>query len=105
MYDVFVDLSSRSVTIAEHAAADMKLSSLHKDMATLFTQACDQAADSGAAGDQQVIKAVARKCMEVIGQLKKLGGDDGVTMEKMPDSMKPSLKRFLFNFAAAEDLV
>jgi hypothetical protein len=68
-------------------------------MAALFGKACEDE------GDQGVVKAVTRKCMEVIGDLKKLAGDTGITADKFPAHIKPALKSFLFNFAAAENMV
>jgi hypothetical protein len=103
-YDLFVDATKRSYTIADHAKPDFMMTKFHKQTGEAFMAACQ------AGNDQQVIKAIATKTQELITNIKSLQTehDDGeyITLEELQQrKLPPNMATFLFNVASAEKLV
>jgi hypothetical protein len=101
VYDVLLNISERSVNVADHAADEMKMGQLHRDVVASLVQA----AESG--GEQDVLKAVARKTKEVSDELHRLADSNG---GKIPEQLLaaknvgPTMLRFYMRFALAEGL-
>lgn len=103
MYDVFFDISSKSLTIADHAKAAFMLCKFHQQAGEGFVKA---AADGN---DQAVIKAVHLKTKELLTNLESLktAGEDG-TFVRLEDlaakKMPPNMDKFLYNVAVQENM-
>lgn len=101
LYDVFVDVAGRSITVAEAAKADFQLGSFHRDVAGVLTAA---AAAEGASA-MSVIKAIAVKTKELVTQVKSLGSEGGVSVADIRSKGLPeAMQRFVYATAVAEGL-
>jgi hypothetical protein len=102
-YDLYVDLSARSFTIAEHAQAEFSMGKYHKATSQAFVQACEEG------NDQAVIQTVALKTKELIDNLRSLAVEyeDGtyITKEELAASKQTrNMAGFLYHVALAEGL-
>ena len=107
MYDVVLNVSNRSVTIAPHASADFAFSAFVKDLATYLV---DAAADPDLS-DGDVIKGLASRTGELLKRVRSLaqptqdGGDPVVSLDSIQQAgIQGALARFLHNVAVAENL-
>jgi len=103
MYDLFVDVTSKSCTVNDSARADFALAKFHKELITGFLKS--SAEDT----DQNMIKAMAVKTKELLANLEtfKVDHSDGkyVTLEDLQRLKLPAnMDRFLFNVASAEGM-
>ena len=104
MYDLFVNLSSSTITVAEHAKGMFSLSKAHKEIAKLMMEAAKDPEKS----DQQAIKEINLKTKELIGNLKGLSvkedGTPGVISYELLKQRKftANMSNFLFALATAE---
>lgn len=102
-YDVIVDFSSSSVTIADHAKADFRLTKFHQGNAQAFLKAAETS------NDQQLIMVIAKKTKELLDTLKtlKTEHEDGeyITLPELQQRKLPhNMDVFLYNVAKAEGL-
>jgi len=105
-YDVLVDITTRSISVAEHAQNDFKMGAFHKELATWLIQSSENAEVPA----QTVIKDLAMKTKDLVSKLQLLRvedeeGNKHVTMENLASrQLPPFMDRFLFNVAVAEKL-
>eukprot|EP00750_Incisomonas_marina_P015808 INCI18666.1.p1 GENE.INCI18666.1~~INCI18666.1.p1 ORF type:complete len:345 (-),score=73.63 INCI18666.1:70-1104(-) len=104
LYDVLVDVSARSITVAEDSAKDFAMDSVHRD----FAEAMVAKAEDPEATDEDLIKLIVSKNKEFIKGLMKLkGSDPSLTMEKLNakgGKFSKTLKRFFLSMAMAEEI-
>jgi len=101
LFDLFIDVSSKSCTISESARGDFALAKFHKELITGFLKSAAEETD------QAIIKTIALKTKDLLGNLETFKGDhpDGkyVTMDDLHGMKLPAnMDRFLFNVALAE---
>ncbi|XP_013378729.1 protein FAM45A [Lingula anatina] len=107
LYDIFVAMTTREITIAPQAKESLAMGKLHKDIAMFMVQC----ADNDDMGEQQVIKEISVKTKELLNNLKSLatvGEDDKpyISFEILQGrKMPPATQNFLYNLAAAEGMV
>jgi len=106
LYDLFVDVNARSVTVPERAKGDFGMGSLHKEIASLLVDASEEVNVT----DQQMVKALMTKTKELLQKLQKLtvmdaNGNSSITMEALQQKKLPTyLQQFLYAVASAEGL-
>ena len=106
LYDLFVNLSSSTITVAEHAKGIFSLSKAHKEIAKLMMEVAKDPEKS----DQQAIKEINVKTKEMIGNLKALSvredGTPGVISYELLKQRKftANMSNFLFALATVEGL-
>jgi len=98
LYDLYIDVPARSLTVAEHAKDIFRLTKWHKTTAEQIV------ALSGEQPDKEIITAVAKKTNELRKKIESLGDD--LTLEKLSEmKLPPNMDRFLWNVAKAEGLL
>jgi len=106
LYDLFVDINARAFVIPEHAKADFRLGSFHKELAEFLVESAENEELEGL----DVIKALAMKTQEFIAKLHSLQDEDEegnktVTLEGLQQRQIPAtMQQFLYAVAAAEGL-
>mmetsp|Transcript_23686 Transcript_23686/g.59283 ORF Transcript_23686/g.59283 Transcript_23686/m.59283 type:complete len:356 (-) Transcript_23686:60-1127(-) len=105
LYDVFVNIDQRSITVADHAKESFRMTSFHKDMATFLVQN----AEDPNVDVQTFIKGMAMKTQQLLGKIQQLRVEvDGklvVTRESIEAHKLPAnMPRFLYDVAVAEQL-
>jgi len=103
MYDLFIDVTSKSFSIGDSARGDFALAKFHKELITGFLKSASEDTD------QNVIKNMALKTKELLANLEtfKVEHSDGkyVTLEDLQKLKLPAnMDRFLFNVALAEGM-
>jgi len=103
LYDLYLDVSSKSISIEENARADFAMTKLHKEIAQQFMESAEND------NEQTVIKTIASKTKELTGNVASLKTEheDGVylTSEDLQQKKLPAnMERFLFNVARAEKM-
>lgn len=102
MYDLFVDIPARSVSIAPHCQKDFVLTRFHKQTADFFMKV-------SSSDNQDIIKSVALKTTDLLKNLSSLKTehDDGtyITLEELSErKLPPNTDRFLYNVALSEGM-
>eukprot|EP00462_Mataza_sp_D1_P021279 CAMPEP_0175139966 /NCGR_PEP_ID=MMETSP0087-20121206/11206_1 /TAXON_ID=136419 /ORGANISM="Unknown Unknown, Strain D1" /LENGTH=341 /DNA_ID=CAMNT_0016423055 /DNA_START=22 /DNA_END=1047 /DNA_ORIENTATION=+ len=102
-YDLFLDITARSYTIAEHAEKEFMMSKYHKQTAEALCKIAAEESDQGA------IKGIAMKTAELISNIEKFKTEqeDGtyVTLETLQSrNLPPNMDKFLYNVALAEKM-
>mmetsp|Transcript_9791 Transcript_9791/g.14322 ORF Transcript_9791/g.14322 Transcript_9791/m.14322 type:complete len:345 (-) Transcript_9791:102-1136(-) len=104
LYDILVDVSAKSITVAEDSASDFAMDGVHRE----FAEALVAKAEDPDSTDEDIIKMIVSKNKEFIKGLMKLkGDDDALTMEKLNakgGKFSKNLKRFFLSMAMAEEL-
>eukprot|EP01112_Ceratiomyxa_fruticulosa_P018831 TRINITY_DN6079_c0_g2_i4.p1 TRINITY_DN6079_c0_g2~~TRINITY_DN6079_c0_g2_i4.p1 ORF type:complete len:357 (-),score=58.92 TRINITY_DN6079_c0_g2_i4:108-1178(-) len=106
LFDICVDINSRSVTVAEHAQADFTLGTFHNDLGQYLLTS----ADDPELGDQAIIKGLALKTKDLLTRLESWKDEDAdgqsyITLEGLQQRKIPSnMHRFLFAVASAEGM-
>ena len=104
LYDIFVNASSSTISIAEHAKGTFILSKAHKEIAKLMLEVANDPDKS----DQQAIKEINLKTKEMLTNLKSLsvqadGSPSPITFEALKKrKFTPAMENFLFTLATAE---
>jgi len=101
-YDLLVDVDSRSISYAEHAAGDFKMGTFHRDVATFLVQAGEAAETTS----QSVIKDLAVKTKDLLNKLAQLRTEEGhITLASLQaQKLSPALAHFLYAVAIAENM-
>lgn len=105
-YDVLIDITTRGISIAEHAMNDFKMGAFHKELATWLVQSSENEEIPA----QSIIKDLAVKTKDLVTKLQMLRvedeeGNKRVTLENLAArKLPPFMDRFLFNVAVAEKL-
>ncbi|KJE92414.1 hypothetical protein CAOG_03391 [Capsaspora owczarzaki ATCC 30864] len=100
LYDVFVNVNTKSVSLAPHAQESLALGKVHKELATFLTQvAADEARSESA-----VVKAIAVRTGELLTKIRSLTDESGrVTYDSLKAlELPPSSINFLWNVALSE---
>lgn len=106
LYDVFVDVNARTVSVASHAKADFMMGAFHKEIATLLVEGSENPDLS----DQELLKALTAKTRDMLGKLAQLkvadqDGNSYITFDSLQQRrLPPHMDRFLFNIASAEGM-
>jgi len=107
LYDILVDLNSRSVSVSSSAKGDFQMTSIHRDICEFLVNSTE---DTNI-GDQEVIKGLAIKTKELLNKLEslKVKGEEGdssyldiKTLENL--KLNPKMERFLLAVAIAEGM-
>uniref|UniRef100_A0A1A7XZK1 Family with sequence similarity 45, member A n=1 Tax=Iconisemion striatum TaxID=60296 RepID=A0A1A7XZK1_9TELE len=105
LFDVFVNLPDRVITVSQSAKEAMAMGKLHKDIAQLIVQSAEDPDRS----DGQVIKDISVKTKEVLNNLAALADecdDSKITLEALKQHhFPPATENFLFHLAAVEQLL
>lgn len=114
LWDLYVDIPARTVTVNPKVQAMFAMGKYHKQVAEAFLRAYEAANPaSGAYGDaaaaQALIKAAAGKTRELLDQLQSCKGEhaDGayVTLADLQaKKLPPNMESFLMNVAVAEGI-
>ena len=106
LYDIFVNISSSTISIPEHAKTTFSLSKAHKEIAKLMLEVANDPDKS----DQQAIKEINLKTKEMLANLKSLAvqedGSPGVISYEVLKQRKftATMSNFLFALATVEGL-
>lgn len=99
LYDVFVDVPERSITVSDHAKAYFETVTPHRDIGAVVT-AC---ASDAAATDESTIKAIAVKTGELLAKLRSL--EQPISRAFLEDPglrLAPAMQRFIYGVATAD---
>jgi len=107
LYDIFVDVNARSITVPTHAKDDFALGAYHQDLANYLVSMCDD----NEINDQALIKGLALKTKDLLTKLDGLRVEDPddhqryITMEGLQQvRLPPNMAPFLYAVASAEGL-
>ncbi|EFA10011.2 DENN domain-containing protein 10 [Tribolium castaneum] len=107
LYDLFVNLRTREITVSPKAEEIMAMTKTHKDIATFLVKL--SASDLP---ETQVKQQILQKTKELLSLLKSLASvttDNHVKMVTMNDlrakKYHPNLENFLFNLAVSENMM
>jgi len=107
IYDIYVDVNSRSVYIPNHAKDEFVLSSYHQDLQNFLVASAE---DDGTT-DQTIIKNLSLKTKDLLTKLESLKVEDStdhklyITMEGLQQHKIPAgMDRFLYAVASAESM-
>jgi len=107
LYDLFVDIQSRSIIIAEHAKDDFRMGQLHKEVALLMTSSAQDESKQ----DQDIIRELTSKTKDIISKVNTLCAQDPSGRKKLTNeileqnNVPVSLRKFLLNLAQAENSI
>ncbi|XP_010896395.1 DENN domain-containing protein 10 [Esox lucius] len=105
LFDVFVNLPDREITISQHAKEAMAMGKLHKEIGVLIVQSAGDADRT----EGQVIKDISVKTREVLADLASIAEEcdnSKITLETLKHRhFPPATENFLFHLAAAEQLL
>jgi len=103
LWDIYVDISSQSITVADHAKKEFAATSVHKDVANFLSKAHEENLD-----DEEIVSGLQQKNQELIDKLKMLAADeeDGLlSLSSLQDQLpNPKLAFFLYSVALSEGL-
>eukprot|EP01120_Amphizonella_sp_Union-15-10_P008965 TRINITY_DN330_c0_g1_i2.p1 TRINITY_DN330_c0_g1~~TRINITY_DN330_c0_g1_i2.p1 ORF type:complete len:355 (+),score=56.62 TRINITY_DN330_c0_g1_i2:41-1105(+) len=105
-YDVFVDVTNRTITVPDHAKDDFNLGAFHQELANYLVSK----AEDESVSDQDLIKELTLRTKALIKKLDllKVKNDSGqayITLEHLQSSrLPPHMDRFLFAVASAEGM-
>jgi len=101
LYDLFVDLSSQSVTVADHAKDDFIQTKFHQEFSSFLTTAVV----SEGFTDQKLIGVIKKKTGDLIGRLNTIKKDGPVTFSLLAEqNLPPHMDAFLYSVASAEGM-
>jgi len=101
LYDLFIDVDDRSVTVASHAKENFLLGKPHKDLAALMVQLAEEPSST----EQQIIKEIAQRTKQFLDTLDSIipEGQTVLTVDVIQQQqLSPAMARFLWNLAIAE---
>jgi len=112
LYDILVDISNRSITVANHAKADFQMTTIHKDICDFLMSQIEDEDQDEPSTDQDIIKGLAMKTKELIGKLETLktehadgDGESYIELKGLENAkLPPKLERFLYSVANAEGM-
>lgn len=107
LYDIFVDINARSISVAGHAKDHFVLGNFHQELASFLVSA----AEAEDVSDQTIIKNLAMKTKDLLTKLEGLRVEDQedgkmyITLESLQSrKLPPGSDRFLYNVGAAEGM-
>ncbi|KAL9646862.1 hypothetical protein ABK040_013722 [Willaertia magna] len=101
-FDLFIDATTKRVTINENVLEDFKITKLHRDMLKIMLD--ESLIDSNA----QLIKQCHIKTKEFLGKIDtiKQQNEGKLTLETIKSlQLNPDLERFLYNIAIVENMI
>lgn len=104
LYDLFIDLNERNISVAEHAKTDFRMGSFHKDLGDFLVECSEDEEMS----DLDIIKELAIRTKQLLDKLKSLqvedeDGNEMITAESL-QNLPANMQQFLFSVAVAEGL-
>lgn len=107
VYDLYVDISARTISVATHAKDNFTLGNFHQDLASFLVSSAEDEETT----DQTLIKNLAMKTKDLLTKLESLKVEDPddnkmyITLEALQSrKLPPGMDRFLYAVAAAEGL-
>lgn len=106
LYDVFIDLAERTISVPDHAKADFRLGAFHKDLAEAMVEMSEDPEMTAV----DILKDLTGRAREFVGKLEVLQVEDehgnrGITLESLQERQLPqNMGQFLYAVAAAEGL-
>lgn len=102
LYDVVLSLDERRVHVSKHAQQELKMCSVHREVATLLAEAAEKKIN-----DSQIIKIISTKTVEVLTHLKGLAPQgEKLTEELVNASVSNAVaQQWLIRFAVSEGLL
>lgn len=106
LYDIFIDISERSISVAEHAKTDFRLGKFHKDLAETLVESGEDPEVSAL----EILKDLTIRSKEFVMKLHSLQvedehGNKGITIESLQQRQLPAnMGQFLYAVASAEGL-
>mmetsp|Transcript_15860 Transcript_15860/g.61967 ORF Transcript_15860/g.61967 Transcript_15860/m.61967 type:complete len:363 (+) Transcript_15860:105-1193(+) len=106
LYDIFIDISERSISVAEHAKSDFRLGAFHKDLAETLVESGEDPEVSAL----EILKDLTIRSKEFVMKLHSLQvedehGNKGITIESLQQRQLPAnMGQFLYAVASAEGL-
>ncbi len=102
LFDIIYYESDRRVVITDRAKADMKMSSIHRDLAGVFTEL----ESNPSLTDQDILKAVALKTDKILKHLKTLANGGKLTEEIINENVpNENTQQWLCRVAIAEGML
>jgi hypothetical protein len=105
LFDVIYYESDRRIVVTERSKSDMKMNSIHRDMASVFTELESNPDQS----DQDLLKAVALKTDKILNHLKAIAEDSegGRLTEQAINENIPNenTQQWLYRVAIAEGML
>ncbi|KAG8435817.1 hypothetical protein GDO86_013672 [Hymenochirus boettgeri] len=108
LYDVYVNLAERNITVSQNAKEALALGKLHKDIGQMIVQLAEDPETS----DNQIIKDINGKTREILSTLSsfaessKEGEKPSINVELLRQKkFAPVTEQFLFQLAAAEQML
>jgi len=106
LYDVFVDVNNRTISVASHAKQDFGMTNVHKDICDFLVESCDDPD----VNDQEIIKGLSVKTKELLSKLERLkveheDGGTYIDYKTLQNTKLPAnMDRFLYAVAIAEGM-
>lgn len=106
LYDVFVDVNNRSVSVSEAAKGDFRMGSFHKDMATWMVTASEDPDVS----NQQIVKELSGRTKGFLQKVESLQVEDDegnafISLSNLQErGLPPHMDRFVYAVAGAEGM-
>eukprot|EP01094_Clydonella_sp_ATCC50884_P013640 TRINITY_DN2390_c1_g1_i1.p1 TRINITY_DN2390_c1_g1~~TRINITY_DN2390_c1_g1_i1.p1 ORF type:complete len:381 (-),score=109.80 TRINITY_DN2390_c1_g1_i1:186-1328(-) len=106
LYDIYVDVNARSVSVADQAKADFRMGGFHKDLAQWMVSS----AEDPDVTNQQIVRELSSRTKGFLKKVESLQIEDeeGNTYVSMADlqerQLPPNMDRFVFAVANAEGL-
>merc|ERR1712232_808698 len=102
LYDIFIDLNERTISVADHAKNDFRMGSFHKDLGDFLVECSEDDEMS----DLDIIKELAIRTRQLLEKLKSLqvqdeDGNEMITMEAL-QNLPANMQQFLYAVASAE---
>jgi hypothetical protein len=105
LFDVIYYESDRRIVVTERSKADMKMNSIHRDMASIFTELESNPDQT----DQEMLKAVALKTDKILKHLKAIADDSPnqkLTEEGINENVSnENTQQWLYRVAIAEGML
>jgi len=101
LYDLFVDLTEHTISVAEHAREDFVQTKFHQEFSGFVTMAVE----SPEVTDQKLIMAIKKKTGDLIGRLQKIRQEGNITFAVLAEqNLPPNMDAFLYSVASAEGM-
>jgi len=105
LFDIFVNVNNRSISVASHSKGDFLMTSIHKDVCEFMLKSVE----AGNISDQEVIKGLAFKIKDLLSKIETLKSshEDGsyVDWKTLQNTkLPPNVDHFLYSIATAEGM-
>eukprot|EP01126_Amoeba_proteus_P042165 TRINITY_DN457_c0_g1_i11.p1 TRINITY_DN457_c0_g1~~TRINITY_DN457_c0_g1_i11.p1 ORF type:complete len:282 (+),score=60.68 TRINITY_DN457_c0_g1_i11:349-1194(+) len=101
LYDLFVDVTNQTISVAEHAKEDFVQTKFHQDFSTFIGMALQ----SPDVTDQKLIMAIKKKTTDLIARLQAIKQDGAISFSVLSQqNLPPNMDSFLYSLASAEGM-